>query len=72
MSSEYENLRRVCYGDSDSPEGKAQFVPVCPNCGRYVKADKSITLNGFSERVDKPNARCRKCGRIEMLFEGFF
>jgi len=61
---QYENTRRVSY------EGGAVFVPVCKKCGRYVKADKTIlvTEHGLS---DKPNATCSKCGRTEMLFEGF-
>ncbi len=57
---EYEGLRRVAYGD----EG-ATFVPVCPKCGRFVKADNTI------QGVDRPNATCAKCGRVTMLFEGY-
>jgi hypothetical protein len=71
MSGEYENLRRVVYGDSDSEHGQAQFVPVCPECGRFVKADKSMTFKGF-HLEPAPNARCRRHGRVVMPFEGFF
>jgi len=63
---EYEGIRRIRY------EGGAQFVPVCPECGRFVKADESIMLNEISGIRHKPNATCTKCGRIEMPFEGFF
>lgn len=61
----YEGVRRVIYG------GGATFVPVCENCGRFVKEDENITLNGFDELVNQLNATCSKCGRTKMLFEGF-
>lgn len=67
---EYENFRRVAYDDDQG--GFAQFVPVCIQCARFVKADGTITLDGEGRLVKKPNATCSKCGRIEMLFEGFF
>jgi hypothetical protein len=62
---EYEGVRRVLYGDGMT------FVPVCPQCGRFIKADKTVTVNGFGDYVAKPNATCKKCGRVEMPFEGF-
>jgi len=68
MSHEYENFRRVNY-DTDE-DGTMSFVPVCPICGRFVKADDVITTRGG--HVTKPNATCKKCGRVEMLFEGYF
>lgn len=60
----YENTRRIVYEDG------ATFVPVCEKCGRFVKADDSITVkaDGLSK---EPNASCSKCGRTFMLFEGF-
>jgi hypothetical protein len=63
--NEYETTRRVVYNSG------AQFVPVCIKCGRYVKADDHITLNGLDELVIKDNATCSKCGRTLMIFEGF-
>ena len=62
---EFEGVRRIIYSND------AVFVPVCSYCGRFVKADSSILI---SERglVDQPNATCSKCGRIKMLFEGFY
>jgi len=66
---EYENVRRVMYA---SDEGNLWFIPVCPKCGRFVKSDKTVTVNGLGEYVAKPNSRCKHCGRVEMLFEGFF
>ena len=65
MTHEYENLRRIQY------ESGATFVPVCEKCGRFVKHDKVIYLNGLGELRDEPTATCKKCGRIKMLFEGF-
>ena len=62
---EYEGIRRVTY------DGGATFVPVCERCGRFVKADKTIMLNGLGELLNCNNATCAQCGRIQMLFEGF-
>jgi len=62
---EYINTKRVSYGG-------ATFIPVCMKCGRYVKPDDIIHTNAWDGRlVKKPNATCSKCGRTEMLFEGF-
>ena len=67
MSHEYENLRRAVYGRNGP-----MFIPVCPKCGRFVKADGTYS---FSENsgIDhkKPNATCKKCGRIAMPFDGW-
>lgn len=63
----YENFRRVAYG-----EGGATFVPVCPNCGRFVRADDIIYENEITGVKKQPNATCSKCGRIEMPFEGYY
>jgi len=63
---EYENLRRVAY------DGGAVFVPVCPKCGRFVKADDSVMVNDSLSLFPGYNATCSKCGRVEMPFEGFF
>jgi uncharacterized Zn finger protein len=66
---EYENTRRVVY------EGGMQFLPICPNCGRYVKADEKLeTLyNEWTDesKIESPNATCKKCGRVQMFFEGY-
>jgi hypothetical protein len=63
---EYEGVRRVVY------EG-AQFIPVCPHCGRFVRADETITVREADGGVvPGPNATCKKCGRVEMLFEGYY
>jgi hypothetical protein len=69
MSHEYESLPRRVYGDG------ATFVPVCPTCGRFVKPDAAISLNGLGEVIDEPNATCAGpagCGRVAMPFEGWF
>lgn len=65
MSHEYEGVRRICYGD----EG-ATFVPVC-SCGRFVKPDPEVKFRGDGSLADGANATCSRCGRTEMLFEGF-
>ena len=65
---EYVNVRRVAYGDDYA--GKAVFVPVCVKCHRFVKADKTVRLQGEG-LSDQPNATCSKCGRTWMHFEGF-
>ena len=64
MTGEYENIRRVVYG-----EDRATFVPVC-ECGRFVRADETILIRGDGA-ITEPNATCAKHGRILMLFEGY-
>lgn len=61
----YEKVRRVVYGDG------ATFVPVCVKCGRFVKPDKTIRISEWTGIEPGPNATCKKCGRTEMLYEGF-
>jgi hypothetical protein len=60
----YEGTRRQTYEDG------AQFIPVCEKCGRYVKAHKTIRVNGEGLHPE-PNADCSKCGPTRMIFEGF-
>ena len=67
---EYENLRRVFYPDEIGELGDAVFISVCPNCGRFVKANQIIRVNSDGLK-DEPNAECSKCGPVKMLFEGF-
>ncbi len=69
MSGEYEHLRRVIYGLSDQ---LMVFIPVCPVCGRFVRADDTVAVNGLEQLADQPNATCSKHGRVQMLFEGWF
>jgi len=68
--SDYEGVRRICYGSSDDEHGRAQFVPVCETCGRFVKADNVMHFQNETI-APGPNATCAKCGRTHMLFEGF-
>lgn len=63
----YEGVRRLSYGEGEF-EG-ATFIPVC-KCGRFVKADESVRLNGYGHPVGA-NATCSRCGRVEMIFEGY-
>ena len=62
----WPELRRIVYG-----EDGATFVPVCAQCGRFVKADKEVYFNGLGELKRQPNATCARCGRVEMVFEGY-
>lgn len=62
--NEYEGVRRVIYGEG------ATFIPVCETCGRFVRPDPIVLVNGRGLK-DEPNADCSKCGRVKMLFEGF-
>lgn len=62
---EYEGMRRVVYGEG------ATFVPVCVKCNRFVKADETIQVSASTGLRKQPNAMCSKCGRTEMVFEGF-
>ena len=62
---------RISYGVED--EGNAQFLRICPNCGRFVKADDSIRTRWIDGQIENaPNATCSKCGRVSMPFEGWF
>lgn len=67
---EYPEMRRWRYGDRDSAEGQAVFVPVCEQCFRFVKPDPTIRFTEYGIS-DEPNATCAKHGRVRMLFEGF-
>ena len=60
----YEDVCRVVYGEG------ATFVPVCAGCGRFVKADRTVRLSDAG-LMPGPNATCKKCGRVEMVFDGF-
>lgn len=53
--------------------GSAQFIPKCPVCGRFVKADKTTPFRANYEHYEfGPNATCTKHGHVEMPFEGWF
>lgn len=62
----YENFRRVVYGNKNDNGGYV-FIPVCPNCGRFVKSDPACFVND----TEQPNATCKKCGRVRMPDEGY-
>lgn len=65
---EYPECRRIAFGEGDE---QAVFIPVCKNCGRFVKADETISFVYEGPPKDQPNATCKKCGRIQMIFEGY-
>jgi NAD-dependent SIR2 family protein deacetylase len=58
----------------DSPTviygGGAMFERRCPTCGRLVKADEMVSYNFDGALIEKPNATCKKCGRVSMPFMG--
>ena len=64
------NGRLACYDDKQG--GCACFVPVCPKCGKFVKA--GIVLMNIDGVVDlkKPNATCKRCGEVTMPFDGYY
>lgn len=68
--ADYEHVRRVVYGGPNDDDGGATFVPVCARCGRFVKADPILHVR-HDTIAPGPNATCARCGRTEMLFEGF-
>lgn len=61
---EYEGVKRVSYGGWC-------FIPVCPKCGRFVKADETVMINEDHGPFPGWNATCKKCGRVEMPCEGY-
>ena len=55
--------------------GDALFIPKCPHCGRFVKADKllSFSHNMLDDyRFGPTNATCSLCGKVQMPFEGWW
>lgn len=63
-----EFTRRVGYDiDGDT----CYFVPRCPKCGRFVKADETIMVNGLGEISPEPNGTCKIHGKVNMPCEGF-
>ena len=66
---EYEEGPFQVYDCGD--EGVATFVRVCPDCGRFVKANPTIFVNEMTGLKDEPNATCYKCGPVQMPFLGF-
>jgi len=65
MMSEFEGERRIVYGEKDDEDGQLVFVPRCEKCMRFAKPDATV------KGPDGPNATCTKCGRTNMLFEGY-
>ena len=68
----YDDVRRIVYGEG------ATFIAVCAGahgeygegCGRFVKADRTVRMSDAG-LMPGPNATCKRCGRVEMMFEGF-
>ena len=67
MNSEYPTIG---YGKDNMT-----FTRICPKCNRFVKADKSVKfMSNFIDEIKdiKPNATCKKCGRVTMEFIGYY
>ena len=62
---DYPEMRRITYG-----EDGATFIPICRQCGRFVKADETVWFDS-RDQPKTPNATCKKCGRTEMVWEGY-
>lgn len=56
----------ISYGPIAGENCYMVFWRVCPKCGRYVKADEAVKMPEYAG--DKPNATCKKCGRVQMEF----
>ncbi len=65
MFDDYPNTRRILYDDMC-------FLPICPVCSLFVKADKVLTYeeNGNGDVRFPNNATCSRHGRVIMPFEG--
>ena len=63
--SEYAEGPYVSYAEG------ATFIRRCEKCNRFVKADSEIFVNEETGLRKAPNATCKKCGRVEMDFQGF-
>lgn len=67
MSHEFEGERRVVFDGGG--EGDMYFTRRCPKCWRFVKPHAKVTTKGGQPHG--PNADCKKCGPVEMPFEGY-
>ena len=72
--SDIDERRRITYEFPDP--GTMVFIPACPACGRFVKADPTIGLRivGISEagpsiEPREPNATCQRDGRVAMIWD---
>ena len=50
----------------------AHFLPICPICKKFVKVDDEIFFDCFYQPIEQPNATCKKHGRIQIDFLGYF
>lgn len=68
--NDYPETRRISY--DCGVNSVAVFIPHHEDCGLFVKADPTIAVGDDTGLKDQPNATCKKHGRVEMIFEGFF
>lgn len=62
---DHEGTRVIRY------ENGATFIPVCEICKRFVKAPKTIQVNGL-DQIKEPIVDCKKCGPTKMIFQGYY
>lgn len=62
--------QRPMVGYDTDGDGPATFERSCPKCGRLVRADENVTVDGRGQPVGD-NATCKRCGRVAMPFVGY-
>ena len=62
--------REACYDDGSG--GFACFIPKCPKCGRFVRAGSILMNLDGVVNLEKPNALCKKCGKVIMPLDGYW
>jgi hypothetical protein len=72
IMTDFEDERNYISYGGDGECGQVVFIRRCPECLRFVKADKSVKVNDINGLKDEPNATCSKHGRVKMMFQGFF
>lgn len=60
-----------CVSYDCAGNGMAVFIRVCPKCRCFVRPDDNIFVGEESGLRPGPNATCKRCGRVEMDFQGF-
>ena len=63
MDDYSENTPIVIYGEGDL---RHAYYRICPKCGRFVKPDEKTKIPEYQGQ--KPNATCKRCGRVQMRF----
>lgn len=67
MEIDFEKSYPLVQYVESTEENSMMYIRLCPNCGRFVKADD----RSAPPFTGKPNATCPRCGRVEMPFYGW-